>query len=99
MDTFDAPSRESCVVRRERTNTPLQALLLMNDPQYVEASRHLAQRAISSGGEVAKERAEYLFQLAALRSPDAEELAELLAVFQDRRAFYSDHVDDAKQLL
>jgi len=50
MSTFDAPSREACVVRRERTNSPLQALLLMNDPQYVECTRGLASRSFSESG-------------------------------------------------
>ena len=56
MTTFDAPSRESCTVRRERTNTPLQALLLLNEPQYVEASRAFAERAMKEGGTKPEER-------------------------------------------
>jgi hypothetical protein len=52
MTTFDAPSREACRARRERTNTPLQALITLNDPQYFEAARHLGYRMMPEGGAV-----------------------------------------------
>ena len=68
MTTFDAPSRESCQVRRERTNTPLQALLLMNEPQFIEAARALAERTLREGGSTADDRLRYMFRLVTARA-------------------------------
>ncbi|WP_428305776.1 PSD1 and planctomycete cytochrome C domain-containing protein [Lacipirellula sp.] len=88
MNTFDAPSRESCIVRRERTNTPLQALLLLNDPQYVEAARSLAERTLSEGGDSIERRARFLFQTATCRQPSIDELADLVEAYQQELANY-----------
>ncbi|BBO34713.1 hypothetical protein PLANPX_4325 [Lacipirellula parvula] len=88
MNTFDAPSRESCIVRRERTNTPLQALLLLNDPQYVEAARGLAERTLSEGGDSIERRARFLFHTAACRQPSIDELANLVEAYQQELANY-----------
>ena len=63
MTTFDAPSREACQVRRERTNTPLQALLLMNEPQFIEAARGLAERTLREGGSTTDDRLTFMFRL------------------------------------
>jgi hypothetical protein len=82
LTTFDAPSREACVVRRARTNTPLQALLLMNDVQYVEAARSFAQRMLTEGGDSPEKRLAFAFRLATGRQPNEKEagiLARILA--------------------
>lgn len=78
MSTFDAPSRESCIVNRERTNTPLQALLVLNDPQYVEAARALAQRTINEVGGDPAARVKHMFQICTSRQPTADELKRLV---------------------
>ncbi len=89
MLTLDAPTRELCTVRRQRTNTPLQALVLLNDPQFVEAARALAQRALrASGRDAASDSVAYAFRLATARRPSARETAELLAVYQAARDHY-----------
>ncbi len=77
MLLFDAPFRETCTMRRSRTNTPLQALNLMNDPTYVEAARCLAQRMVLEGGETPSECISHGFRLVLVRQPDAAELAIL----------------------
>ena len=99
MTTFDAPSREACQVRRERTNTPLQALLLMNETQYVEAARALAERTLKEGGTKPAERAGYLFRLATGRKPDAPEIAVLLDTYKDHLAHFSNNEAAANKLI
>jgi hypothetical protein len=84
MSVFDAPSREVCTVKREITNTPLQALVLLNDPQFVEASRVLAERIqIEESGSIEKS-IEYGFQLCTSRMPSGDEL-QILKEFYDNQ--------------
>jgi hypothetical protein len=90
MTTFDAPNREVCTVRRDRTNTPLQALVTLNDPVYVEAAQALARRMTAAGPTVA-ERVIHGFRLCVARPPDQAEMEALTGLYQQaRRAFESD---------
>jgi hypothetical protein len=99
MTTFDAPSRESCQVRRERTNTPLQALLLMNEPQFIEAARALAERTLHEGGSTADDRLTYMFRLVTARTPEPKDFAELSSALKDLTAHYAKEPEAAKQLI
>ncbi len=99
LDAFNAPSREVCTVRRERTNTPLQALVTLNDPQYVEAARHLAQQALKAcGGDDAK-AVDYIAQHVLCRSMNAPEQAIVLADKGEFLAYYQSQPEDAKSLI
>ena len=84
LATFDAPDREKCTARRAQTNTPLQALALLNDPTYVEASRALAQRVLLEGGKDQNARVAYAFRLATARKPVDKE-TKVLRAFLDAR--------------
>jgi hypothetical protein len=95
---FDAPSRETCVARRARTNTPLQALVLMNDEQYIEAARHLAERMMTAGASPA-ERLAFGFRLATSRLPTDREAAVLLKLYDKHLARYRASKDAAEKLL
>lgn len=99
MTVFDAPDREFCIVRRSATNTPLQALTLLNDPIYVEAARKLAERAIREGGATPQARLEYGFRLATGRMPNAEELGVLLKTFDGMLADYRADEASAEALI
>jgi Protein of unknown function (DUF1553)/Protein of unknown function (DUF1549)/Planctomycete cytochrome C len=99
FSTFDAPSRESCTARRERTNTPLQALLLMNEPQYVKAAHQLAKRVISMEGLTsADQRAAWLFETVTCRLPEDQELQELVSLLSDMTAYYTAEPQLAEKL-
>jgi hypothetical protein len=99
LTTFDAPDREKCTARRLPTNTPLQALELMNDPTYVEASRALAERAILEAGRDPARRIDFMFRLATARDPRPPEREILAGLARDETAEYrQDHVAAQKLL-
>jgi hypothetical protein len=88
---FDAPSRETCTVRRPRTNTPLQALTTLNDPAFVEAAQALARRILAEGGPDPEHQAAYALRLCVVRAPRPDEIERIVALFTTERAqFQSD---------
>jgi hypothetical protein len=95
MLTLDGPTREVCTIRRPRTNTPLQALLLLNDVSYIEAARALATRMMREPGETLA----HGFQLATGRTPKAAEAAELESFFHEQRAHFRQRPEEAGKLL
>jgi hypothetical protein len=99
LDIFNAPSREVCTVRRERTNTPLQALVTLNDPQFVEAARSLAQLALEQGGETPELKIDYIGQRLLARSFRPEELAVARASLAKLIAYYQSNPDEAVRLM
>jgi hypothetical protein len=99
MDIFNAPNRELCVVRRERTNTPLQALVTLNDVTFVEASRKIAERAMREGGESPRERITYAVKLLLSRPPTNRELAIFGDAWSSQLARFELQPDAAAALL
>lgn len=96
MVTFDAPNREVCTLRRNRTNTPLQALVTLNDPVYLEAARGLARRMAGTDGGAA-ERVRLGFQLCLLREPGKDETGVLLALFEEAKERFAAEPESATQ--
>ena len=99
MTTFDMANRDVCTVKREITNTPLQALNLMNDPQFIEAARVLAERAATEPGKDIGGKIAHAFRLVTSRLPDDEELDVLVNLYQREEKKYANNPDDAKALL
>jgi hypothetical protein len=97
MTTLDAPSREQCRARRERTNTPLQALLTMNATQYFEAARHLGYRMIREGGKDDADRLRYGFRLVTARTPTTSESAVLTETLNKQRQLFDSTPEAAKK--
>jgi hypothetical protein len=98
MATFDAPSREICSVRRIRTNTPLQALVTLNDPVYVEAAQALARRVLQEGGSSAEERVRYALLAATGRPAHDDQVAPLKKLYEEQLKNYQADKAAAKLL-
>ena len=99
LTAFDAPDREKCTVRRARTNTPLQALTLLNDPTYVEASRALASRVMREAGDSDADRLDRTYELTLGREPTPAERDVLLTLLSKQREDYEANPKAAEQLL
>jgi hypothetical protein len=99
MTLFDAPSREACIARRERTNTPLQALFLMNEPQCFEAARHFATKAIREGGATIEDRAAWMFRRATLRVPWPQDLTDLKFLYREQLEAFLKNPEAAKKVI
>ncbi len=97
MTTFDAPSREACTVRRIRTNTPLQALVTLNDPVYVEAAQALGRKAAAAPGTTA-DRITLAFRTCLSRTPTEKELTRLVKLFDESKATFAKDAKKAADL-
>ena len=99
MEIFNAPSRESCTVRRERTDTPLQALVTLNDPQFFEAARNLAQRTLKEGGNADRERLNYMARQVVARPLSSKEQQVVQNLLKQMLAHYEAEPKAAGQVV
>ena len=99
LEAFNAPNREVCTVRRERTNTPLQALVTLNDPQFFEAARVLAEKGIREGGDDWQVSLDFVVQRSVGRKFNDVETAIVKKDYNAYFDFYRENSDDAKKLL
>ncbi len=99
MLAFDVPGREVCVVRRQTTSTPLQPLVLLNDPQFVEAARGLGERMAREGGATLDDRLTFAFRLAATRQPTEAELQLLKELYQRQLELFRNEPAAAQKYL
>ena len=99
MQIFDAPTREKCTVQRSRTNTPLQALVTLNDVQFVEAARNFAERMITQPANSDSERLQQAFRWTTSRWPTEQETEVLSQILNEARETYTQQTDEAEKLL
>jgi hypothetical protein len=99
MMSLDASKRDVCRVRRERTSSPLQALVLLNGPQFVEAARVLGQRLINKRGDDVDGILETMFRMTTSRPPSGAEREVLITLYRQQLAYFQNHVDRAQQYL
>jgi hypothetical protein len=98
FSTFDAPNREVCTLRRNRTNTPLQALVTLNDPAFIEAAQALARRIFKEAGADKEQRIRYAFDLVLSREPSAQEVARLSKLLDQSLAGFASDKERALQM-
>ncbi len=99
MMTFDATSREYCTVRRVRTNTPLQALTMLNDEAAMEAARALAKRMIEEGGDDLKAQVIYGFRICVTRTPKEKEVERIVALYQQQLNHFTTNATEAGKIV
>jgi mono/diheme cytochrome c family protein len=98
MATFDAPTREVCSLRRVRTNTPLQALVTLNDPVYIEAAQGLARRIVATGGDTPEKRVAFGIRVCLARSPHDGEVNRMVRLYEQALARYQKNADAARRM-
>ncbi len=99
MDIFNAPTREVCTVRRDRTNTPLQALVTLNDIQFVEAARRLGEVVLKQGGDSDDSRIDFVARKLLARPLRADEAKVVKESLEGLAAYYKAHPEDAAKLV
>jgi hypothetical protein len=98
MTTFDAPSRETCTMRRTPTNTPLQAFVTLNDPVFVECAQALARRILREGGKDTAARLRFALQLCLTRPPEQKQIDALRELYESELATYRTDIESARKL-
>jgi len=96
---FDAPPREECTARRERSNTPLQALVLLNDPTYVEVARALSENILKQGGDTFESRLDWAWERVLARKPTELETSTLQTQLEKTQRYYEQHPEEAAQVV
>jgi hypothetical protein len=99
LTNFDGPNREQLCAVRDRTNTPLQALQLMNDVQHFEAARALAERTIADGGKTTEDRISFLYRTVLSRRPDGEEIRVIATALEKQRELFGANPESARKVV